>query len=242
MAVLRSEKGVAVTSIAPFDGFPKATFKYLRDIAKNNDRDWFNANRERYETCYLEPAKSFVQALGPRLQRFAKDAHAEARVNGSIFRINRDTRFSKDKTPYKAHIALFFWVGEGRSRELPGFFMRLTANRLALGAGMHGFDPSRLARYRKAVADTTRGAELARICAKLERGGYEVGGSHYKKVPRGFDADHPREALLRHNGLFVFDETRLPEEVHSTKLLQYCSRKFKTFAPIPAWLSGVIGK
>jgi len=231
-----------VADSIPFDGFPKATLKYLREIAKNNNRDWFNDNRERYETFYLDPAKRFVEAMGPRLERFAENVRAEPRVNGSIFRINRDTRFSKDKTPYKPHLSLFFWVGEGRGRELPGFFMRLTATRLALGAGMHGFDPQRLARYRKAVADSRRGPELAKACAKLERAGYEIGGAHYKKVPRGLAADHPREALLRHNGLFVFDEARLPAEVHSAKLLQYCARKFKAFAPIPAWLTAVAGK
>lgn len=81
-----------------FAGFPEETFRFLRDITKNNDRTWLEAHRAEYDAGHVEPAKAFVSALGPRLRKLAPTVHFEARVNGSLFRINRDIRLSKDKT------------------------------------------------------------------------------------------------------------------------------------------------
>ena len=82
-----------------FDGFPKTATTFLKGLAKNNSKAWFDANRADYESGLLEPCKDFVVAIGPKLAKIAPDIHAEPKVSGSIMRINRDTRFSKDKTP-----------------------------------------------------------------------------------------------------------------------------------------------
>ena len=95
-----------------FAGFELETFAFLRDLTLHNDRDWFTANRARYEEHYLAPALGFIEAVGPRLAaELPGDVRFEARVNGSLFRINRDVRFSRDKTPYKNHIDMWFWTG-----------------------------------------------------------------------------------------------------------------------------------
>ena len=96
-----------------FTGFGPETFAFLRDLTLHNDRDWFMANRARYEEHYLAAALGFIEAIGPRLAaELPGDVRFEARVNGSLFRINRDIRFSKDKTPYKNHIDMWFWTGD----------------------------------------------------------------------------------------------------------------------------------
>ncbi len=156
-----------MTSKSHFQGFPEGTFRFLRDIAANNTKQWLDSNRPDYERYYLAPALTFVEALGPRLQEFSSTIRFEARVNGSLFRINRDIRFSKDKTPYKTHLDLWFWEGERRGWDTPSFFFRLTADKITLGAGIHHFSRDYLDTYRQAVVDDVTGPALI---LTLERG------------------------------------------------------------------------
>lgn len=108
-----------------FEGFPPETFVFLKGLAKNNTKAWFDEHRDDHEQFHLAPAKAFVEAIGPGLKKISKAINAEPQVNGSIFRINRDVRFSKDKRPYKTTLDLWFWEGEKRGWEAPGFYLRL---------------------------------------------------------------------------------------------------------------------
>jgi uncharacterized protein (TIGR02453 family) len=208
---------------------------FLAELGRNNDRAWFQANRDRYERLLLEPARDFVDALGTELRRFAKDVNADPRVGGSIARINRDTRFARDKRPYKDHLDLYFWEGAGKSREAPGYWFRLTATKLILASGMHRFDPSLLERYRAAVADPKRGAALERAVKKVRAAGYEVGGQQYKRVPRGYDADHARRELLLHGGLYAWTERPVPRDAHTASFPRSCASVYRKLKPIEDW-------
>src|SRR5207245_10819756 len=123
----------------------------------------------------VDPARALVEAMGEELKALGSDIHAEPRVRGSIFAINRDIRFAKDKTPYKTYLDLWFWQGDGLSRERPGYFFRLTPETLTLGAGMHEFSDSVLDRYRRGVLDPKRGAELDAIGRALSNKEKEIG-------------------------------------------------------------------
>ena len=123
-----------------FSAFPDETLQFLNGLAHNNTKEWFEANRALYEAGYVAPARAFVEALGPRLKQISPAVKYEPKINGSIARINRDVRFSRDKSPYKTHLDLWFWHGEKRGWDRPGFFMRITPNRLFLGSGMHQFE------------------------------------------------------------------------------------------------------
>ena len=163
--------------------------------------------------------------------------HAEPRVNGSIVRINRDVRFSKDKSPYKTHLDLWFWTGHRRGWDRPGFFFRLQPPHLILGAGMHKFQKPQLGAYRAAVTNEATGAALRRAIADVAAAGpYAVGGIGYKKVPRGLPADHPNADLLRHNGLHVSCEEPLPKEWTTVAFPRYCMGHFTAVAPVFHWL------
>jgi uncharacterized protein (TIGR02453 family) len=219
-----------------FEGFPREGLAFLANLARNNERAWFHAHREEYEEYVLEPARDLVEALGAELQRFAPDVHAEPKVGGSIFRIARDTRFSRDKKPYKAHLDLWFWEGDGPSRTRPGYWFRLTPKQLVLGAGMHHFERDVLERYREAVVDAKLGSKLARAVAAVERAGGDVGGSRYKRIPAGYDADHKRAPLLLHDGLYAGSELPLPRELHTPRFARFCADRYKRFAPLQRWL------
>lgn len=224
-----------------FSGFPKQTLRFLRGLGKNNEKAWFDAHRGEYDEFYMEPAKAFVVALGEKLQAFAPEVAAVPKVNGSIFRVNRDVRFSKDKRPYKDHIDLWFWEGEDRKQGSSGFFFRLQHDRVMLGAGMHGFAKEQLASYRAAVDTDATGKPLVKIGNSLSKAGYPLQGQSYKKVPRGFDAEHPRADLLRHGSLHASIELRpLPAELHSAKFVGLCVRHFKKLSPLHRWLVGAM--
>ncbi len=220
-----------------FAGFPPQTLEFLRGLGENNDKAWFTAHRADYETHYLEPAKAFVAALGDRLAGIAPEIQALPKINGSIFRINRDVRFSKDKRPYKDHIDLWFWEGEDRKQGSSGFFFRLRHDRVLLGAGMHGFPKEHLVRFRDAVDDDTSGAALATVGKTLARADIALEGQSYKRVPRGYDADHVRADLLRHGALHAGVTLEpLPTQLHGAAFVGLCMRHFKKLLPLHRWL------
>ncbi len=218
-----------------FTGFPPETFAFLKGLAKNNTKDWFEAHRQDYELYDLAPAKEFVEAIGSRLKKISKTINAEAKVNGSIFRINRDVRFSKDKRPYKTSLDLWFWEGEKRGWEAPGFYLRLMADGFLAGAGLHQFTPAQLKKYRAAVINDKSGAALSKMVAGLDES-LKLGEATRKKVPRGFEADHPRAAFLLRDGLYATYEAGLPKAIHSGEFVDLCLDIFKRAAPVSRWL------
>lgn len=225
---------------APFGGFPQATIQFLAELAENNNKAWFNAHRQRYEAAFLAPGVDFVTAVGQRLQALAPHIQYDTRTNGSgsLMRIYRDTRFSQDKTPYKANLAGMWWEGEDKKTRSPAFGFQLNSTGMDLMAGMFAFEKAQLAQYREAAADAKLGAALREaVTAVFNAGDYVLAGQHYKRVPRGFDADHPNADLLRHNALYVHLRQPLPVElVTSPRLLDACIDHFQKMAPIQRWL------
>lgn len=218
-----------------FTGFGPGTRKFLRELGRHNEKAWFDAHRGEYEQYYLEPAKAFIEAAGPKLEKVAPNIVWEPRVNGSIFRVNRDIRFSKDKTPYKDHIDLWFWEGS-RKTAVSGFFLRIRDKSVHLGVGSHGFDKEALARFRKALRDDRAAKSLASLIKRLQRAGYEIGGKTYKKMPRGFSENGAARDLALHSALWASTERKSPPELASTKFVGYCLREWKKMAPLHRWL------
>ncbi|MGB6339048.1 MAG: DUF2461 domain-containing protein [Candidatus Aminicenantaceae bacterium] len=220
-----------------FAGFSKETLTFFRRLKRNNTKSWFDRHRGEYESFVLEPAKAFVVAMGERFHTESVNFRAEPKLNRSIFRIYRDTRFSPDKTPYKTHLALYFWEGMLPRMESPGFYVHVEPSKLLLGAGIYMFSPKQLTRYRKAVVDPEWGQDLSDILTKISRRkDFKSGEKHYKRIPSGFDPDHPNAELLLYNGIHVWEETAIPEEFYSVKFVDYCWKKFLPFLPLHAWL------
>ncbi len=224
-----------------FTGFPKQALKFYSELEKNNEKRWFEAHGEGYENYVMTPARAFVFEMGERLKKIAPGIHAEPRVDKSIFRIYRDIRFSKSKQPFKTHLGVWFWDGTRPRMDCSGFYFQLEPRQIFIGAGLYRFPNDLLAVYRKAVVDDKLGPKLTRAINKvLKSGRYEMGGSHYKRVPRGFDPDHKRAELLKHNTLYVGLNAPVPKEVHSRALLDYCFEHCKNVAPVHRWLQEVM--
>ena len=224
-----------------FDGFTKDTFKFLKNLEKNNKREWFEEHRDTYEEAVLQPALSFVAGMGERLRSIAPDIVAIPKTDKSIFRIYKDIRFSKDKTPYKTHVGIFFWEGKRKKLENPGFYLQLNKSSIFVAGGLYIFPKDLLKPYRDSVVDPEKGAELKRVIKKITKNpSYNVGDSHYKRVPRGYDPEHPNAGLLLYNGIHAYCENPLPEEIYSSEFIEYCYRIFRDFSPLHSWVRNYI--
>lgn len=223
-----------------FDGFPMKTLTFLRGLSRNNEKRWFQAHRADYEQYYLAPAKDFVVAAGKALRRLQPGISAEPRVNGSIFRINRDIRFAADKRPFKDYLDLWFWEGARRTAA-SGFYFRLTAKSLGLGAGSHRFDRDRLGVYRDAVVDRKSGPSLKRAVRATQQAGWPVHGEHYKRTPSGYAGTGESERLLRFSALWTGRDEEIPDVLFGPDLVDYCVERWRRSAPIHRWLVRSMG-
>jgi uncharacterized protein (TIGR02453 family) len=220
-----------------FQGFPKECVEFLENLQKNNNRAWFTGHKGDFDRYVIDPARDFVFEMGKALQKIARNIIADPRIDKSIFRQYRDTRFSKDKTPYKTHLGIFMWEGNGPKMECPGFYFHLEPPDVMFGVGIHCFSRTLLQRYRDAVVGPKSGPALDRaVKAVQKKGDYEIGVQHYKKTPRGYDPEHKNAQFLLFNGLVAWTMNKIPKQLYSVEIIDYCFTRFKDMAPIHKWL------
>ena len=229
--------------IPEFSGFPEEALTFFAELGLNNNREWFNPRKEQYRKLVLEPAQAFVVAFGEGLQELSQDIQYDPRANGSgsLKRIYRDTRFSKDKTPYKTHLGIHFWQGpHDRKMDNPGFFFHMGVDGSWLYGGHYQFPGPLLAAYRMAVVDDGMGGEMIALLDRIRSNkGFETGGEHYKRVPQGFSKDHPRADYLRYNGLWAASGWIDREALTSSRLVEVCLDHARTMLPLIQWLNRV---
>ncbi len=227
-----------------FTGFPSAGTQFLRELVQNNEKPWFEANKQRYLADVQAPALALVVALGERLQAHFPEIHFDTRTNGggSLMRIHRDVRFSPDKSPYKTNVAMIFSAGTAKKMESPGFGLQITPEQVDLMAGVFTFSKEMLERYRAAVLNDKLGKALDAAAAKVRAAGaYTIAGDTYKRVPNGLPADHPRAAWLKHTGLHGFAPTISLDVAATPALVDAALAHFVAMSPIYAWLREVMG-
>lgn len=184
-----------------FHGYSRDIVTFLRDLKANNDKTWFEANRRRFNQLAMAPSVDLVGALAEPLSRLSPPLNAVPKVNGSIRRIFRDTRFSKDKTPYHTHLHLVFWAGDHPKRS-PGVHVILADDHFGYGAGHWAFDNAALQRYRDQV--TSDGGEAVSTAIEAVRAfGVALDPPELARVPAGFDPKAPGAEWPRHKGLVV---------------------------------------
>jgi uncharacterized protein (TIGR02453 family) len=171
--------------------FTADLFGFLKDLKKHNDRAWFAKNKERYLDDLQEPALEFVRAFAPALGTISPQFVADDRpVGGSLFRIYRDVRFSKDKSPYKTHVGISFRHRNGKDVHTPGYYLHLEPGQVFTAVGIWHPDRETLAKIRSAIVDKPeqwkRATQDRKFTAK-----YRLSGDTLKRAPAGFDPDHP---------------------------------------------------
>jgi uncharacterized protein (DUF2461 family) len=200
--------------------FSPALFRFLRELARHNDREWFTRNRERYEREVRDPMLRFIGDLARPLSNVSAHVVADPRpVSGSMFRIYRDVRFSKDKRPYKTHAAAHFRHDAGRNVHAPGFYLHLEPGDVFFGAGIWHPDPGTLAAIRSACS---------------------FDGESAARPPRGIDPDHPLiEDLKRKDFTVIADSSE--NEATSPRFLERFVRFCRAVSPLNEFLARSLG-
>ena len=213
-----------------YSGFSDETLAFLTGLKANNNRDWFDANRKTYEAAVKAPAKAFSEVMAGEVERLTGTAQQP-----KIFRINRDVRFSKDKTPYNTHIHIS-WMPVGGGAGAPSFMFGLSTEYCTVGCGTFEFPKPMLERYRETIAGA-RGEELGKTIDGLVADGYRLNEPALKRIPAGFPADHPRAALSLHKGLALWRDFEGPQSATEPDLLRNCLGQFEKLLPFWRFLS-----
>jgi uncharacterized protein (TIGR02453 family) len=215
--------------------FSPELFAFLRELKANNQREWFNANKGRYENDVKEPALAFVEDLGYRLPAFAPHLVADKR---SMFRIYRDTRFAKDKSPYKTHVGIYFRHARSAEADTAGLYLHLDPDHAFLGAGIwHPGSPA-LKRIRDALI--ARPDEWRDAVAAVEPLWEQARGETLKRPLTGYSGDHPLIEDLKRKS-FAITSPLTQRAVTASGFLDVCEERAAAARPFLAFLSGALG-
>lgn len=214
-------------------------FRFLAELRENNERAWFEENRDRYETAVRGPLLRFIDEFAEPLAGISPHLVADSRkVGGSLFRIHRDTRFSRDKSPYKTWAALQFRHERAKDVHAPGFYLHLQPGNVFAGAGMWRPDREALEAVRDTIAEDPDA--WAAVRTAVEREGFRLEGESLKRVPRGYEGDHPAaEELKRKDFVAVYP---LGEEAAcAADFLDRYAAVCAAASPLMAYLAGAVG-
>jgi len=215
-------------------------FRFLGQLARNNERDWFEKNKRRYETDLKQPALRFIAEFAAPLARISPHFRAiPSASRGSLFRIHRDVRFSKDKSPYKTHAGLHFRHEAAADVHAPGFYLHLEPGQSFVGVGIWHPDPPTLKRLREAVARDAAGWRRATAAAGFKKR-YRLSGDALKTPPRGFDPEHPLiEDIKRKDFIAVADlrDAQVLARDFPRRFAETCAAG----APFVGWLCKAVG-
>ncbi len=203
-----------------FTGFPTAALDFYDDLEMDNTKSFWTAHKETYDTAVKQPMLALTAAL--------QDEFGPAK----IFRPYRDVRFAKDKTPYKTHQGAFVQTGQST-----GWYVQISAPGVRVGAGFYESESSRLATFRRAVADDRTGPELVAMLDALAAQGWELGGDTLKTAPRGFDKDHPRIDLLRHKTMSLGKSYGFEKVIHTPELADRVRDDWRVARPFLDWVA-----
>ncbi|AHF03943.1 hypothetical protein MARPU_08750 [Marichromatium purpuratum 984] len=226
--------------MSAFEGFPADCFAFFSDLARHNDRAWFNANKARYRASVVEPMGAFITAMAPPLARISPHFVADPRPHGgSMFRIQRDMRFSRDGRPYKTHVACHFRHQTGKSAHAPGFYVELTPERVRYGGGIWLAPGPELALIRQAIVDDVDGWRAVIEDAALIDGFGGVEGEGLKRAPRGFDPRHPHIEDIKRRSFFLMCDADTDVAVRGDFVARV-EHAFRAATPLMRFLSSAL--
>jgi uncharacterized protein (TIGR02453 family) len=207
--------------------FPAEAIKFLKGLEKNNTRDWFQPRKEIFESTLKEPMHQFVEEINAELLKFAPDHITEPKK--AVYRIYRDTRFSKDKTPYKTHLgAIFPRRGLGKDAAA-GFYFHVSAKEVGVACGAYAPGPEQLLAIRRFLATNEESFRATAAKAKKLMG--PVQGSTLQRVPKGFDSEHPAADLIKRKQWYCWVALDAALAT-SPKLKAEIVKRFKVMAPM----------
>jgi uncharacterized protein (TIGR02453 family) len=223
----------------PFGGFPREGIDFMKRLKRNNNRPWFEKHKDEYETLVKLPMQSLIAALQPHFEMFAPEFDIHPKK--SLFRIYRDVRFSKDKTPYKTHVAAHFVLrGKPKGVEGSGYYLHIEPGEVFLGGGVYMPDGDQLKKIRTAIA-----AQPDRFLSILEQGQFKktfkrLQGEKLQRVPQGYKPDHPMAEWLKYKQFFIWVEWNEARSYRG-KFVTDVAEVFKAATPLVRFLNEAMG-
>jgi uncharacterized protein (TIGR02453 family) len=219
-----------------FEGFPKEGLRFLAKLALHNDRSWFEKNRAVWDDGIVPAMLAWCGELSERLRDEMPRLQFVPRIGGSLYRLNRDTRFSRDKSPYKTHSAAILWEG-GDKHDSPGVYLHVSPAEVIFGGGLWMFEEGRLDRYRKLLQNGGSAARLQAALARARKSKLVVEAHEMlKRPPRPFTDEHPCGELSRLKGLTVGRRLKPGAWLHAAQALDRSESIARAYAPLHAWL------
>ena len=223
-----------------FSGLPKDYFDFFKELAANNNREWFEDNKPRFRENVQEPLAAFVEDMAPRLKRISKHFVADPRLNGgSVFRIYRDVRFSKDKSPYKTHGAVQFRHALGKTAHAPGFYVHLDPKDVFYGGGIWLPPSPQLLKIREAIRDNAAKWKKAIGSSAFGSRFGGVRGDALTRPPRGFDGDHALIDDIKRKSFFAMAKAR-PAAARKSEFANDVEAAMKDASPLMKFLCGAV--
>jgi len=217
-----------------FEGFSPRTARLIVELVHRQDRLWYAEHKAEIDEQVYAPLRALLDQARSKLSR----SYPRRQIATKIFRIHRDVRFSKDKSPFKDHASGVLMIGSNLDpmTAVGALYLQIGPEEGA-AAGYWAMGPEQLTRYRRAVQNDRQGATLAKLLAPLVRDGYQIiSAAQLSRAPKGVDPSHPRADLLRHKGL-ALDFPPIPTKVrHSEALLDWCVERSQEVAPVVRWL------
>jgi uncharacterized protein (TIGR02453 family) len=214
--------------------FSPELFAFLRQLKRNNNRDWFTRNKHRYQQAGVEPALRFIGEFAPHLEKLSPHFVADARpTRGSLFRIYRDTRFSPDGLPYKTHVGIHFKHEKGKDVHAPVFYLHLEPDNCFAAAGVWHPDNVALTRIRTAIVRESEA--WARVARRME-----LEGDSLSRAPKGFDPRHPFVEDLKRKD-FIASVAFTEEQVCAPALLRDFRSACRSMAPLVEFTAKALG-
>ena len=219
-----------------FQGFNKKSIEFLKNLKQNNSKIWFEANRSEWEEHIKNRSVDFVNEMGQHLQILVPTIHFKPKVAGSLFRIYRDIRFSKDKTPMKSKIGLLFWQGRGHRMQSSSFYMHFDEDEYFIATGIRNFKPPLLHTYRQYIKDEKNRTKLHNIIEKLIAKGYLIGEPKFKRMPRDFDKNEKHSYLALFGAIFAYQQFPIDETFLSQNLIHKAFKIYQDMQSLQTWL------
>ena len=226
---------------ARFEGFSPDFFRFFEELIADNSRDWFNANKARYEQDVLLPLSHFVSAMAPRLAKISPHYVADPRPRGgSIFRIYRDMRFAKGGKPYKEHGACQFRHERGKDAHAPGYYVHLEPTKVLFGGGIWKPPSPELKKIREAIAGRPKEWDKLVKDRKVTKLFGEIHGDGLTRAPRGFDPEHPHIEDIKRQTFFLMRQVE-PATAQRADFVKEVETAFKAASPMMRFICEAVG-
>ena len=218
-----------------FNGFRQEGLDLLESFKENNSKEYFEAKREDYNKYILEPNRAFVQEMGEHLQILHPNIQAQPKVNRSLFKIFRDSRFHLNE-PLKSKIGIIFWAGSGHRMQSSSFYMHYNYEGIFWAVGIRNFKPPLLKAYREYIQNQEPREQLHTILEELKEKGYKIPKPHFQRYPRDLSQDDEFSYLYKYKAIYAYKEAKISKSFFSKKIVSHSFKYYQDMLPLFEWV------